>query len=183
MKNASQAPEPILSKVSVSMISLKWGDVLSTFLPGVVALFALVPFFPGLSRLNQLNEITTAEGIGALIAAAIIGSILEAVTRVTWEKYWLVKKCPSKDILSNLNSTNVELYERGVQSSYKYVTFYANLAWATCLLLISHFYRGGGMCSLRPFILAALIILLLRASHVQWKYYVNYQNKVFQIKE
>jgi hypothetical protein len=161
------------------MVSLKWGDVLSTLLPGAVVLFALASWFTTLKeRVTNLRSVGVAEGFALLLAAALIGGVLEAFTRVTWEKYWLIKRCPSPDILRNLDSTNIELYERGVQSSYKYVTFYANLAWATAILLASRFHDGV-KCSFSNLILVALIALLLVASHVQWTYYVNYQSKVF----
>ena len=114
-----------------------------------------------------------------MIAAALAGGILEAFTRVTWEKYWLLSRCRPVDILSKLNAENISLYERGVQGSYKYATFYANFAWAMLLLLIGRLYAGQKFCSAITFIIFGVVLLLLVASHIQWKYYVNYQNKMF----
>jgi hypothetical protein len=171
-----------VTRVRISMVSLKWGDILSTLLPGAVALVALSPFFPTLARqIDHPKEIGPAAGVALLMAAALAGGILEAWTRVTWEKYWLAWRCPSPDVLSHLNEKNQELYERGVESSYKYAIFYANLAWAILLLLArravdQQFLVAGSL------ILACAIALLLRASHVQWTYYVNYLNKVFASK-
>jgi hypothetical protein len=105
--------------------------------------------------------------------------VLEAFTRIAWERHWLVRCCRPIDVLSKLNNANIALYERGVQSSYKYVTFYANTAWATALLLIGHLYLGQKFISISTAILVTTIAVLLIASHVQWTYYVNYQNKVF----
>jgi hypothetical protein len=161
------------------MVSLKWGEVLSTLLPGAVALFAIAPYFPVLSVwFEKLDKGGIAVGVMLLMASALAGGVLEAVTRIIWEPYWLVKRCKPPDALSNLDSTNLELYERGVQSSYKYVTFYANFAWATLLLLVRNLQYTRWF-SISNFILAAAIIILLRASHVQWRYYVNYQKKLF----
>ena len=170
----------ISSKVDVSMVPLKWGDVLSTLLPGAVALFAVAPCFPVLSDwFNKIDKAGLVVGMMLLIAAALAGGVLEAITRIFWEKWWLTKKCPSPDALSNLNKDNLDLYERGVQSSYKWVTFYANFAWATTLLLVSHLIYSPNRFSFGTVILAISIAVLLRASHVQWTYYVNYLNKIF----
>jgi len=162
------------------MLSLKWGDVLSMLLPGAVALFALRAWIPALNdQVKDIQKVGVAESFALLIAAALLGGVLEAFTRVTWERYWLVKRCPSPNILDKLNNTNLELYERGVQSSYKWTTFYANLSWASVALLVSLWHRGSAIFSLSTLVILAVIILLLRASHVQWTYYVNYQTKVF----
>ena len=170
-------------RVGVSMVSLKWGDVLSTLLPGTVALFAVSPYYPLLDeQIKNLNSAGPSVGLALLIAAALAGGVLEAVTRLFWERYWLVRRCPPVDILYNLTPENMDLYERGVQSSYKYVTFYANFALATLLLLGSRLHHGAAFCSVGTFLLIGMIIILLFASHVQWTYYVNYQNKVFKEK-
>lgn len=167
-------------RVNASMLSLKWGDVLSTLLPGALALFALGAWFPLLNGgVESLKNVGVAGGFALLIAAALLGMVLEAFTRVTWEKFWLVRRCPAPDVLRNLDAGKLELYERGVQSSYKYVTFYANFAWAVILLLVSRWHSGIRVFSFSTLALLALIMLLLIASHVQWTYYVNYQNKVF----
>ncbi len=159
------------------MVSLKWGDVLSHLLPGAVGLYASAKFFPELARLlANPNAIGPAAGIALLMAAALIGGILEAFTRLTWERFVLQRFCRSRDVLKQLTKDNLELYERGVQSSYKYVTFYANFAWATLFLFLCRIGVGSVAGSL--LLLSATIVLLL-ASYVQWTYYVNYQNKVF----
>lgn len=181
MRLASQGT--IYSRVNVSMVSLKWGDVLSTLLPGAVALFAVAPFFPLLNeRINDLDKIGIAGGFALLMAAALAGGVLEAFTRLTWERYWLMKRCPSVDVLAHLNAENADLYERGVQSSYKYVTFYANFGFATIILLSSRLIQGAAPCSIATVLLLGMIVILFLASHVQWTYYVNYQTKVFTEK-
>ena len=164
------------------MLSLKWGDVLSILLPGAVALFAVAPYFPSLAnRMDSIDKAGAAMGLVLLIAATLAGGVLEALTRITWEPWWLKRRCPIGDALSNLSPDNLELYERGVQSSYKYVTFYANFAWATLLLLLSHLHHHAWkVLSIGNAILLLAIVILLRASHMQWKYYVNYQRKIFE---
>ncbi len=162
------------------MVSLKWGDVLSTLLPGSVALFAIAPYFPLLhEQMLHLNDIEIGSGLALLIAAALVGGLLEAVTRITWERWWLVKRCPPMDVLPNLTAENMDLYERGIQGNYKYATFYANFAWATLLLCVSRLDQGVSVLSVGTLLLAVSIGVLLRASHVQWTYYVNYQTNVF----
>ena len=159
------------------MVSLRWGDVLSTLLPGSVALFAVSPHIPVVAaRLENLNEIGIGAGFALLIAAALMGGLLEAFTRVTWERWVLQRFCKSPDALSNLRDEpqKVDLYERGVQNSYKYSTFYANFAWAILLL-------PAARLELRftdLFIMLAAAILLY-ASYIQWTYFVNYLDRIF----
>lgn len=170
----------VQSRVRVSMLSVKWGDFLSMLLPGAVALFALGAWIPVLDgQLNSIQSIGIAEGFALLIAAALLGGVLEAFTRVTWERYGLRKLRRAEPILHKLNSENLELYEHGVQRSYKWVTFYSNLAWATIALLVSRWHRGIAVYSLSTYVLTIIVALLLFASYVQWTYYVNYQNAVF----
>jgi hypothetical protein len=162
------------------MVSLKWGDALSTLLPGALALFALAGFFPALdARIHNVEQIGTTLGIILLMGAALTGGVLEAFTRVVWERYWLIPHCKPVDALKNLRADNLDLYERGVQSSYKYVTFYANFAWATVILILSRLHKGDKPCSAILWLLVIVAMVLLRGSHVQWTYFVNYLNKVF----
>jgi hypothetical protein len=162
------------------MVSLKWGDALSTLLPGALALFALAGFFPSLdARIHNIEQIGTAFGFVLLMAAVLTGELLGVFTRVVWERYWLVPHCKPIDALKNLRAENLDLYERGVQSSYKYVTFYANFAWATGILVLSRLHKGDSPCSAVLWLLMIAIVVLLRGSHIQWTYFVNYLSKVF----
>lgn len=178
----SQERVTVQSKVSVNVFSLKWGDALSTFLPGAVAVYAVAPFVSILQEwLDGLNSSSAAGSAAALTVASVLaGGILEAISRLTWERWWLIRVCPSMNVLPYLRDSPsyVELYERGVQSSYKYVTFYANFAWATTALIIGRAVNSS-LCSVETLILSVTVLLLLRASHVQWTYFVNYQNQVF----
>jgi len=179
--------KPTFIRLNVSMVSIKWGDVLSTLLPGAVALFAVAQYFPALNGwIQNLNSAGTAVGLALLIGSALCGGVLEAFTRIGWERWWLMRRCKPPDSLKNLKLENLELYERGVQGSYKYVTFYANFAWATLLLLIKQ--MRSNPWSIGSAILLFAAGILLWASHIQWTYYVNYQQKLcggakFQVEE
>lgn len=167
-------------RVNVSMVSLKWGNVISTLLPGALALFAVAGFFPAFyAHIYDIEKISATFGIVLLMAAALMGGLLEALTRVIWERFWLLPHCKPHDALRTLKAENLELYERAVESNYKYVTFYANFAWATLLLLGSRLHSGDKPCSAVIWLLAIASMALLRASHVQWTYFVNYLSKVF----
>lgn len=171
-------PRPSGLYVQVTMLSLKWGDVLSTLLPGAIVVFALAPSIPQVQRwFDRIDQI--GPGVALLMASVLVGEVLGAITRITWESKFLVRRHPAKDILPYLreNNQNVALYERGVQSSYKYVTFYANFAWALLILLAINIFEKPKAVVIVS--LVALIGLLLRASYVQWTYFVNYQTKVF----
>lgn len=176
-----QGREPAFTKVDVSMISLKWGDFLSMLLPGVVALFSLKYWIPALrEEASHLEKVTALEGAACLIAAALLGGVLEALTRVTWEKYWLAKRCPSPRVWHKLkDQLSFSLYENGVQGSYKYATFYSNFGFATLFLLVSLWHGGLSWHSFATVALLLLIGLLFWASEVQWSYFVKYEKDVF----
>lgn len=167
-------------RVDVSMVALKWSNIISTLLPGALALFAIAAFIPPLNdRIHNIEGVGTIFGIALVMASVLFGEVLGAVTRLAWERYWLVPHCHPPDALSRLSSENLELYDRGVEQSYKYVTFYANFAWAVILLIISRLHSGDRPCSAVMWLLVIIAIVLLRASHVQWTYFVNYLKKVF----
>jgi len=140
--------------------------------------FAVAPYFPLLTDWIQKIDKPTV-GLALLIASALAGGVLEAITRILWEPFWLMKRCKPPDTLSYLNADNLDLYERGVQSSYKYVTFYANFAWATFSLFTARLLHAATRWSIGTLMTGIVTVVLLRASHMQWKYFVNYQNKVF----
>jgi hypothetical protein len=171
----------VTTRVNVSMVSLKWGDVLSLLFPGVIALFAVSPYFPALhERILKIDQATPTFGLVLLIGAAIAGGILGAITRIVWEPYWLVRRCRVPlHVIQNVTAENKDLYERLVDNSYKYVTFYANLAWATGILLFTRMQQGVPFCSGSTLILVLVIIILIRASHVQWTYYVKSMENFF----
>jgi len=162
------------------MVTLKWGDALSLLLPGSLALFAVSLFFkpPEWAIEQLLSKIGPTAGLVLLIAAGVLGGLLEGITRILWERLVLMKSMPPPDALSSLTPENVELYERGVQTSYKWVTFYANSATAMLVLSISLAYRGRPILWAAPAALMAAAVLF-RASYVQWGYFRNYLCKVF----
>lgn len=166
------------SRVNVSMISLKWGDALSTLFPGAIVVFAVAPHFQVLrdwfARIDQLGP-----SVALLMASVLAGEVLGALTRIFWERLFLVRQHPSRNILPYLRDCqhNLDLYERGVQGSYKYVTFYANFAWAIVVFLAVHLIDNPQ--ATWAVLLVVLIAVLLRASYVQWTYYVHYQTQVF----
>ena len=164
--------------INVSMVPLKLGDALSLLLPGAVVLYAVTPYLESDPTWAGIENGVIAS-FAMLIAAAVFGGVLEAFTRVTWERYILNKWCPSPNILPSLGKhpRRIDLYDRGVQGSYKFATFYANLAWAVLIVMLA---RGGqvGCPWLVLFILVAG--LLLWTSYVQWTYFVNYLKQVFE---
>ena len=168
---------------TISMVSLKWGDVLSTLLPGAVALVAIAPFFPLLhEQILNPSGLGLGAGVALLMASALAGGVSsKRSTRVTWERWWLTRRCPLRDgALGKLKTPHdLALYERGVQGSYKYVTFYANFAWASALLLVSRLTQGVSILAISTWVLALSVAILLYASHVQWIYYVNYRHTIW----
>ena len=69
------------------MVSLRWADVLSTLLPGSLALLVVAPHIPPLAvLLDNINAVTISSGVAFLGAGALAGGLLEAITRLTWER-------------------------------------------------------------------------------------------------
>jgi multisubunit Na+/H+ antiporter MnhG subunit len=168
------------SKVEVSMVSLKWGDVLSLLLPGVVALFAISPYFPALyERVLKIDQASSTFGVVLLVGAAIAGGVLGAFTRIVWEPFWLMRRHRVPPEVMKRVKENKDLYERLVENSYKYVTFYANLAWATIILCATRIQQGMSWHGGGTVILVLTIIILVIASHVQWSYYVKSMNQFY----
>lgn len=168
-------------KVNLSMVSVKWGDVLSAILPGSVLVLAIAPWFPDFWKLvADINQAQLSTGVAFLFAAAIGGGILDGFTRITWEQFWLCKRMrPPKDTLDNVTPENLPLYEMVVQSSYKYAMFYANLAWACLALAVTYPLKFPLHRFTVPLLLVVLAGMLLRASHIQWKYYVGHVSSLF----
>ncbi len=165
--------------VNVSMVSFKWGDVLSILSPGVLVVFALSQHIDLLAdQPRTLEKIPLVAGFSLLVFSVLAGGVLEAFTRIAWERWLVSRRTPEFDVLKRLTSDNIVLYERGVQSSYKYVTFYSNFAWAVLVLLVSLLIKFP-VASWWSAFLFVIFIILLRASYIQWTYFVNYQNKVF----
>lgn len=184
----TDATTHVFAKVKLSMVSLKTGDVLSTLIPGSLALYAVFPHVPFLKTLfADLTNATAVMGIMMLIAACLAGGVLEAFTRIGWE-CWLQKRVEPPAIYQYLkdSSHNLDLFELAVQSSYKYATFYANLAWAVVVLLIARGYEALDSKSMTigailgaTLVATLVVLLLLRASYVQWTYYVKMLKKIF----
>ena len=122
-----------------------------TLLPGALALFAPGKFFPWRLTLGftHIEQIGTTPGIILLMGAALTGGVLEvyllASSLGAVLAHCLIASRQTR--CKTLRADNLDLYERGVQSSYKYVTFYANFAWATGILIISRLHKGDKPCS------------------------------------
>ena len=90
----------------MQFLPMKPGDILSLILPGSIALVGLQAFVPTLEL--WISKIPSGDSTfilaGALlVCASAAGLVLEAITRITWEKYFLLKrhKYPD-DILEQL---------------------------------------------------------------------------------
>ena len=169
------------------MVPLKWGDALSMLLPGAIALLGLRAYIPivgtwvdSISDTGNRNALLL--GGALLMSAAFAGGVLEALTRIGWERLFLVKSCPPpRGVLEALNEDPrlVDLYERGVQSSYKWVTAHANTAWALVLVAAGRVTQGEAIWSNTHGLIISTVAVLLIASYLQWTYFVNYQRRVF----
>ena len=145
------------------MVTLRWGDIISILLPGVVALFGLREFVPLLKQMSvSLNNLTLSSGVLLLICAGIAGGVIDALRRVLLEK-WLIRVytrlrkrnsalasegivCCHNDVLCrenpadrnvfyHLSPQNLPLFESGVENSWRYYVFYCNLGFAVLFAL------------------------------------------------
>ena len=183
-------PPNVTTQVNVSMVSLKWADILSTLLPGGVAVIALAPYYPTLNQwIDNIGESGVGLGVGFALfgVSALAGGVLEAFTRITWERFWLLRKSsPSIHVLSALKESahNLALYDLFAQGSYKYSTFYANFAWAMIALLVSRLHHTDQtIWSIGALLHVVIVAVLLVASDVQWRYYVTSQNIIFGVHQ
>ena len=156
-------------------------------LPGAIALLGLQAYIPIVgtwvdSISDTGNSNTLLLGGALLMSAAFAGGVLEAFTRIGWERLFLLKSCPApRGVLEALNENPrlVELYERGVQGSYKWVTAHANTAWALLLVAAGRVAEGEAIWSNTHGLIISTVVVLLIASYLQWTYFVNYQRLVF----
>lgn len=169
-------------RTNMSALSLKWGDALSMVLPGMVALLAVGPYTPTLnSWLLGLPEAGLGVVAALVVAATAIGGILEAITRVLWVHIFNIRRTVGVDALALLgkNPELLDLYERGVQVTYKWTTFYTNMGTAVLLVSLSRFHHGPDRLTFVNVALLTVTVVLFRAAWVQWTIHVNYIEKVF----
>ena len=116
-----------------------------------------------------------------LVAATAIGGMLEAITRVLWVHLFNKHRTVSVDALSLLGKHPelLDLYDRGVQVTYKWTTFYTNMGTAVLLVFLSRLHLGPDRIVLVNAGLVVMTAVLFRAAWVQWTIYANYVEKVF----
>lgn len=131
------------------MVTLTWGNVLAILLPGALTMFGL-RFFHHSFRdlLAKPNELTVAGATFLLIAAALIGGVLDSLRRVIFEDRFkrlrrLVSRSASPATSGGLYAfvtpENLGLFETLVENSYRYYTFYGNLLCAIAIMLPMRF--------------------------------------------
>lgn len=195
------SPTTVCTRATVTykMVSLRWGDAMAVILPGSVALLALAPLSPALiGLLEALPDVSFTVGFVLLIAAALAGGVLEALTRIVVERLYIhgVKiparsvslpngnKIPPRDVevleritlpKYRVTAENLPIYDRGVQASYKYFSFYSNAALATLFLLLSRWAEASWPQNV---MLWAVMVVLFRAAYVQLGYYARSLSKL-----
>ena len=154
-------------------LNLRFSHILSLLLPGFVAILAL----------RHVNETTNgllanpsalnlAGGVWLLILALTSGGVIDAVRRAIIDP--LISKAKPTEAWSDyLTPENRELFaEEGVQNSYKYYEFYANLALSIMALLAVRLFFGHR--DLLDILLAGTVLVLCVAAWNQWGYFVKF---------
>lgn len=106
--------------------TITWGNLMALLLPGLVLILSAGALETRLGVLLSFpNAITASTGTLLLMLAVLMGGIVDGLRRITTEK--TLGKLP-EDIYAALTPDNLKVWESGVENSYRYYTFYANLA-------------------------------------------------------
>ena len=161
-------------------MKLSWGDFIALVLPGAVVLLSLQQFIPTINKLLQdPNAIKVPGGLFLLAAAALAGGILEAIRRVVIDEL-LVNRLRSfrpvpndaeRSMFYYLTSQTITVFNNAVDSSYKYYSFYANLALALLLTVLARWVTKPRWFDL---VLIAAAAGLFGAAFIQYRYFKTF---------
>jgi len=161
------------------MVSITLGNALSLVLPGILVILAFGHFDVTVESLLKSPANLTAVESGVLVAmAGLAGGVIDALRRVTLDQ--LLPRT-SESIYGYLTVENLPLFEAGVENSYKYYTFYANLAFAALILLLVRLTTGA-----RGPVDAALVITTLvvgYAAKVQHGWFLAFANGFIEVEK
>ncbi len=125
------------------MVTLSWGNLLALILPGMVVLAGFEHLSPRIATLlASPNAITVPAGTLLLLLAALCGGVLEGARLVSLD-WLLARQFVWPPIYEHLGPENLAVFEAGVENSYRYYGFYANLAGAVVFLLIAKYIAVG----------------------------------------
>jgi len=162
------------------MVRLKWSDALSLLLPGTVTLVGVRHLSSFVARLlSDPSTISFAGGVALLAISAIMGGSVDAIRRVVLD--WKVIDClcdspasgreSEKTAFYYLDENSIDVYELGINQSYSYYTFYANLSISIILTRISFLKINGIQVYWVDVIVFVVVVFLILASCIQYRYF------------
>lgn len=154
------------------MVRLGWGTFLGIVLPGIPVLVGLARLEPKIAAILATPEgVGVTTGVGLLLLTTLAGGVLDAVRRCLID----VLMPPTEgSIFQNLTVANLPLFEAGVENSYRYYAFYANLALGVLFLFLVRLASGDrGVWDVLLVITGLIAVLAARA---QYRFYLRFAN-------
>jgi|SRR5579862_723233 len=156
--------------------TVTWGNIMALILPGMVFLLGVGGMHPVLAKLETApNDVSASMAGFLLLLAALVGGIADGFRRVTTER---TLKQPDTNIYAFLTPKNLPLFEAGVENSYRYYTFYGNLAVVAYIVIVARLLGRwlGALDALGPSWLLLLLgsLGLEYASRIQHRYFVGF---------
>lgn len=151
---------------------MRYGDFLSTFVPGAVLTLAVIP--------KGYESIAAVSALVLIPVAFLVGGILEAITRLVWEPLVLLrwKRIEPTDSQALRDAGVLRVHERNVEKSYKWACFYANGGFSLLLICAAGLLQRSGLTALEAGSLVGTACVLLSASIKQWGYFATVHNRI-----
>lgn len=161
------------------MPTLSWGSFLSLVLPGMVALIGLRHASPVVAGiLGSAGTLSVGSGFFLLAAACIAGGLTDGARRVLVDellfrrkgRFWRHIAPPSRSYAYYLDDRSLPVFQAGVEDSWRYYTFYANLGIASIGVVIAEVLVAGGFVVWSGGLAAAALVLAI-AAKIQYAYF------------
>jgi hypothetical protein len=160
------------------MVTVTWGNVLAIVIPGGLAIFGLRFVHHTLADLlAKPNELTITGATCLLIAAVLVGGILDGLRRVVFEdRFTLLRSAlrrigptTAPGLYEYITPENLSVFETLVENSYRYYAFYGNLLCALLVMLpVRLFFREANWLDVALWFLAPVVGY---AAYVQHSYF------------
>jgi hypothetical protein len=151
--------------------TVTWGNLLALLLPGIVFILGVSGMQPQLRDLAEHPDKLSAALVTVLLmCAALVGGIADAARRITTE----ILLTPLRgNPYEYITPDNLKVWEAGVENSYRYYTFYANLAVVGFAVVLTRLI--GRFVGALPAVGPTELFLLLGSGALEYAGRVQYQ--------
>jgi len=122
-------------------LNFTFSIMISYFCPGIIGLYSIAPFSYRLSALliGKNGGPATASLLPITALGLALGMAINAASAATIRQIFkrMGTKAPSAEDYSKLSSDKLPVYERIVDTTYKYFECYSNMSMAIVIFLIS----------------------------------------------